>query len=140
MYLGAHGGSQGSKVLGTISLSSLQLPPDQSKACTEYAAGQTANQKPEPLCFLQDEFTTASAPRRRRRDHVYIWDWLRRVEAGLMAGDYLDEATHSVQAFDWSGGSCRGKERDSTQHFLSLVARPKFPLEILKIYGFSSLV
>ena len=75
----------------------------------------------------------------RQAAPVGWWNWLE-VEVVLMVLNHAAEAAYSVQAFDWSGGCCRGKERDSTQHFLSLVARPKFPLEILKIYGFSSLV
>ena len=44
------------------------------------------------------------------------------VEVALMVLNQAAEAAYSVQAFDWSGGRCRGKERDRTQHVLSLGA------------------
>ena len=49
-----------------VSAFGLHLPPDQSTACTECAACQTASQKPEPLSTLQDELTVECRFRQRR--------------------------------------------------------------------------
>ena len=89
----------------------LHLPPDQSTACTEYAACQTANQKPErvrpsssgSLCF---DFHQA-AP-------VGWRNWLEEeVEVVLTVLNQAAEAAYSVQAFDWSGGKGRPRERET---------------------------
>ena len=63
---------------------------------------------------------------------VHIWDSLRRVESGSGFWFAVWQAAYSVQAFYWSGGTFKKRERARTHYIISLVQCEMVSLATLK--------
>ena len=92
-----------------VSLSlGLPLPPDQSNACTEYAAS---------AAWLRTVKTTStSSSSQFLHPTGFAWGKIKTKRPGQEEGrEAWGQAAYSVQAFDWTGGKGRPKERDTVR-------------------------
>ena len=88
--------------------SGLPLPHDQSNACTEYAAS---------AAWLRTVKTTStSSSSQFLHPTGFAWGKIKTKRPGQEEGrEAWGQAAYSVQAFDWTGGKGRPKERDTVR-------------------------
>ena len=98
-----------------VSLSlGLPLPPDQSNACTEYAAS---------AAWLRTVKTTStSSSSQFLHPTGFAWGKIKTKRPGQEEGrEAWGQAAYSVQAFDWSCGKGRPEEGDTADLIITLV-------------------
>ena len=86
----------------------LPSPPDQSSACTEYAAS--------PAWLRTVKTTSTSSSSQFLHPTGFAWGKIKTKRPGQEEGrEAWGQAAYSVQAFDWTGGKGRPKERDTVR-------------------------